>query len=155
MEGVDPKKRVEAVAAHERTCEGVGAERGNFERYTVRGEATIMPDARWASGMNPDDWIVHIRDASRGGLGVVTRKQMHVGRPYRLVCVAEGVELFSAEVTPRHVKELPEGMWSAGVAFLAEGAWLVALGVTASRLRTSEAEANDTPEDGEFTGVAA
>lgn len=155
MDGVDPRKRLEALAAHEKGASGDGMDRRYFERYTVRGEATITPDARWASTMNPDDWVVDIRDVSRGGLGVVTRGKMHVGRPYRLVCVAEGVELFSAEVTPRHVKALPEGMWSAGVAFLAEGAWLVALGVPASLLRTSEAKPDTSTGDGDFSGVAA
>ncbi len=155
MERGDPKSLIAALAQQERSRATEGAERRQFTRFTVRGEATLMPDARWASSANQEEMIAYVRDASRGGLGLVTRHRMVVGRPYRLVCVAEGIEVFSTEVTARHVANLPEGMSSAGVTFLAEGAWLVSLGVAAAAIRASEGGVDVSAQGGEFTEVAA
>lgn len=155
MERGDPKELLAALARQERSRATEGAERRQFSRFTVRGEATLMADARWASGASQDEMVANIRDASRGGLGLVTRHRMVVGRSYRLVCVSDGIELFSAEVMPRHVAVLPEGLTSAGVVFLAEGAWLVSLGVAAAAIRASEGGDDLASPGGDFTEVAA
>lgn len=123
-------------------------------RFRVRGEGTLIFDPHLEMGAEKPGQMVHIRDVSRGGFGLLCSSPVEERRVSRLVCVAEGVELGSVLVMPTHVSEVMDGVYLAGCTVVVEASMLIALGIRAHEIAMSEDRTIAEPTDGDFSGVS-
>lgn len=123
-------------------------------RFRVRGEGTLIFDPHLQLGSETPGQLVHIRDVSRGGFGLLCSTRVEERRVSRLVCVAEGVELGSVLVMPTHVSEVMDGVYLAGCTVVVDAAMLIALGVRGHEIALSEERTVAEPAEGDFSGVA-
>ena len=128
------------------------AKQRRFARFPVRGEARLWPgEAGKTPGMVP---TVHVRDVSRGGVGVLTDQptvpgqfwQVQLGTGKTAVATRPGFARYCLEVMP--------GAYLVGIAFGIEAGILLSLGVPANDLAERD-EVEDTHDvRGDFVDPA-
>ncbi|MBL0921571.1 MAG: hypothetical protein IBJ10_05515 [Phycisphaerales bacterium] len=139
MHTIENKELLRALQVLEQTDQdSPQRNRRIFRRFSTRVAATLAIDPQCASGPSTRPFAVEIRDASRGGFGLLCPSGVELNRIYRLVGVREGIELFSTPVVARHARHVTGGVWLVGTICVAEASTLHALGVGLQELRASE-----------------
>ena len=152
MHTIENKELLQALRVLERSdADSPQRNRRLFRRFSTRGAATMTVDPQCASGPCTRPFAVEIRDASRGGFGLLCPSGIELNRVYRLVGVRDGVELFSMPVVARHARHVTGSVWLIGAVCVAEAAILVSMGVSSHDLRASEQGIDFGP--GEFLPV--
>jgi hypothetical protein len=118
-----------------------------FPRYPARGEARLCPVAPAGAGQGTFD-IVHVRDISRGGIGVLSSQPVAVGASWQLQLFSQRIALATLPAFSRYCREVSDGAWLAGLEFGIEASVLLAMGVTPAELT----HADETPEHGALKG---
>jgi hypothetical protein len=116
-----------------------------FDRFEVRGDVRVVSDR---PGEN-EFYDGQIRDMSRGGMGVLTTREVPLGGPMHIRLSTGRMAIASTPAFCRFSREVSEGIWLCGFAFAMDAGPLLALGVD----KTALAEA-DNPEwaDGDAMG---
>ncbi len=140
-------------ALDEMADQGSGKNRRAHERFRVRGQGSLIFDPHTEFGAGRPRQLVHIRDVSRGGFGLLCPGPVELHRACRLVCVADGVELCSVLVAASHVSEVIDGVYLAGCSVVMEAATLVSLGVRPHEIQLSEERPVAGAAEGDFTPV--
>ncbi len=154
MHTIENKELLRALQVLEQTdADSPQRNRRLFRRFTTRVSATLSIDPQCAAGPSTRPFAVEIRDASRGGFGLLCPSGIELNRIYRMVGVRDGMELFSTPVVARHARRVTDGVWLIGAICVAEAAALLALGVDGSDLRASEQGVDFGP--GDFLPVEA
>ncbi len=141
-------------ALDEMAEEAAVRDRRVHSRFRVRGEGTLIFDPHLELGAEKPGQLVHIRDVSRGGFGLLCSSRVEERRVSRLVCVAEGVELGSVLIMPTHVSEVMDGVFLAGCTMVLDASMLIALGVRPHEIVLSEDRPIASPTDGDFSTVS-
>ena len=111
-----------------------------FPRYPARGEARLCPASVGADLAGAH--LVHVRDISRGGVGVLCSRPVEVGQSWNLQLVVERVTMSTLPAFCRFCRKVADGAWLVGLEFGIEASVLLAMGVNASELaHTSETPA--------------
>lgn len=139
MVSLEPKKLLEILDVLDRLKTSAEVmNRRAFRRFPVRAQGTLSLDPNWHPGGKSVMGVAHVRDVSRGGVGLLYKGDVELRRPMRFVCGADGLELFGVTLVPRHSEELMYGVRLVGCAFIAEAALLLSMGVRAHELTLSE-----------------
>lgn len=141
------------AALDEKADQSAAKERRVHTRHRVRGQGSLIFDPLTEVSVDRTGQLVHIRDVSRGGFGILCSERVEIGRASRLVCATEGVELCSALVVPTHLAEVLEGVYLVGCMLVMEASVLLALGVTPHELALAEERPLAKPTDGDFGSV--
>lgn len=156
MHSLEPRKLLEILAVLDRLhTPSEVLNRRVFKRYPVRAQGTLTLDPQWQRGGAPLSLTAHVRDVSRGGLGLLCRGSVELGRPMRFVCSGDGFELFGVTVVPRREEELLHGVRLVGCAFAAEAALLLSIGVRQHELSLAESPASAGDVAGDFASIDA
>lgn len=154
MHTIENKELLRALQVLEQSdADSPARNRRLCKRFSARVSATLSIDPQCASGPSTRPFAVEVRDASRGGFGLLCPSGIELNRVYRLVGVRDGIELFSAPVVARHARHVTGGVWLVGAVCVAEAAILLSMGVDSRDLRTSEQGVEFGP--GEFLPVEA
>lgn len=100
-----------------------------FERYPARGEARLWPGE--AGPTVPSVATVHVRDVSRGGIGVLSNEATKTGEFWQVQLGTEKLVVASLPGFCRFCREIVPGAYLIGIAFGVEASLLLSLGVTA------------------------
>lgn len=96
--------------------------------------------------------FVHVRDISRGGIGVLMSRPLEVGQCWQIQLIAHRITMATLPAFCRFCRKITDNAWLVGLEFGIEASVLLAMGVNASEL----GEADETPEDhtlkGDFLG---
>lgn len=96
--------------------------------------------------------LVHIRDISRGGIGVLTSRPLASGQCWQIQLIAQRITMSTLPAFCRYCRKITESAWLVGLEFGIEASVLLAMGVSAAEL----GEADETPEQpslkGDFLG---
>ncbi len=114
-----------------------GANRRQFARHSVRGEAELHPVGRNRINSSPIE--IQLRDVGSAGLGFVYSERLPVGSSWRVNFFCRGYIIGSQSLVVRHCTRIGEGLYLMGSQFVLDAGVLAALGVD-----MSEFEGEDT-----------
>jgi hypothetical protein len=100
-----------------------------FERYPARGEARLWPGEAGSTIQSVP--TVHVRDASRGGIGVLSNQRAKPGEFWQVQLGTEKLVVASLPGFCRFCREILPGAYLIGIAFGIEAGILLSLGVAA------------------------
>ena len=116
-----------------------------FDRFEVRGEARVTSDRPGEK----ECYDGQIRDISRGGLGMLTTREVPLGGPLRIRLSDGRTPVASTPAFCRFSRAISDGVWLSGFAFALDAGPLLALGVEKSALAKAD---NPAWADGEAMG---
>lgn len=114
-----------------------------FDRHVIRGEATLT--AVEDSSQEGVTIEAHLRDVSRGGLGLVCERPLETGSRWRIEFKQNGYSIAEQTIEVRHCREVRSNLYLCGSQFIASAGLLTLLGVSASEL-LAESEENEPEE---------
>lgn len=117
-----------------------------FRRHVIRGEAELYPVEH--KSMHPESIDVQLRDASRGGVGFLSRMPLESDTTWRIEFIRHGFVVGEQHLVVRHCSQVREGLYLCGAQFIASAGLLTILGVSACDLM-AESSGSDT-EDNPF-----
>lgn len=128
-----------------------GAQR-RTKRYPVRGEAHLWTDDSGPGHRALSNSIhnAHVRDISRGGIGVLCSQPVAVGHLWQVQLVDSDVTVATIPAFCRFCRQITEGAYLAGMEFGMQASVLMAMGVSAKDLAKGDAEHDGRPLAGEF-----
>lgn len=142
------RQAVETLEAQQRDQEAraTGGER-RFSRFGARGEARILRD----DPTDPRPTLVGmIRDISRGGVGVITNRPLRPGETAHLELRSGRLVAAVVPGVCRHCREVTATAHLVGMEFAAESALLLALGVPAEAIASTDLSETAIPAPGDF-----
>lgn len=96
--------------------------------------------------------FVHVRDISRGGIGVLTSRPLSIGNCWQIQLIADRITMSTLPAFSRFCRKITDSAWLVGLEFGIEASVLLAMGVSAGQL----GESDETPENhslkGDFLG---
>jgi hypothetical protein len=129
------------------------AKQRRFARFPVRCEARLWAGEGGVTQINAP--IVHVRDLSRGGVGLLSSQSMETGQFCQVQFIFDKVVVETRPAFGRHCREVMPHAFLIGLEFAVEASLLMALGVQAKELAlTGETEMVGAVA-GEFLGPAA
>jgi hypothetical protein len=117
-----------------------------FPRYAARGEARLCSAEVHADQTSFDH--VHVRDISRGGIGVLMSRPLTVGQCWQIQLIAQRITMATLPAFCRFCRKITDNAWLVGLEFGIEASVLLAMGVNAGEL----SEADETPETSTLSG---
>jgi hypothetical protein len=119
-----------------------------FARFTSRGEARLWPGqpCNNPGGVS----TVHIRDISRGGIGVLSSSCATVGTPWQVQMGDLDVVIATIPGFCRHCSKIMEGAYFIGIQFGIDTSVLLALGVSHKLLASGDMPDTERIEGSEF-----
>jgi len=100
-----------------------------FERFPARGEARLWPGEAGLTAQSVP--TVHIRDVSRGGVGVLSNQPANSGQFWQVQLGTEKLAITTLPGFCRFCREVVPGAYLIGIAFGIEASILLSLGVPA------------------------
>ena len=117
-----------------------------FPRYPARGEARLCSVTPFAERSDFD--VVHVRDISRGGIGVLSGQPVPVGQNWQLQLISQHITMATLPAFCRFCRKVSDGAWLVGLEFGIEASVLLAMGVSPAELIHSD----ETPEGQSLKG---
>ena len=154
MNTIEPRKLLEILSVLDQIQPPAEMlNRRAFRRFAVRAQGVVLGNVSVGVRLQDAIDVAHVRDVSRGGMGLLLRGVPILNKPVRFVCEAGGLELFSMSMVARHTTELLHGVHLVGCAFAAESSLLLSMGVRPHELVLSEDQTLLRGSDGEFASV--
>jgi hypothetical protein len=100
-----------------------------FERFPARGEARLWPGEAGVAVQSVA--TVHVRDVSRGGIGVLSNQPAKTGAFWQVQLGTERLVVTSLPGFCRFCREIVPGAYLIGIAFGIEASIILSLGVAA------------------------
>ena len=122
-----------------------------FARFPARGEAALWPGAAAEAGRTP---MAHIRDVSRGGVGILSTQPAEPGRFWQLQLRDGKVTIATIPGFCRFCRQVLPGAYLIGVAFGTDASVLLSLGVSATDLAERDASEDEPRVEGDFLDPA-
>jgi hypothetical protein len=129
-QGVNLQEMLRKLESWQADSACVGQRR--FHRYPVRGLAQLSPGA--PSCADSPAVSVHIRDISRGGIGVLSSQPARNGQHWLVQVTDDRVTLTTQPGFCRYCRAVSEGAYLIGIEFGVEASILLATGVAAADL---------------------
>jgi hypothetical protein len=111
-----------------------------------RGEARLCPATPYADRSEYD--VVHVRDISRGGIGVLSGRPVQPDQCWQLQLIAQHLTMATLPAFCRFCRKVSDGAWLIGLEFGIEASVLLAMGVNSAELIHSD----ETPENQKLKG---
>ena len=122
-----------------------------FTRFPARGEAILRPGGAADSARTP---IAHIRDVSRGGVGILTTQPAEPGRFWQLQLRTGKTTIATIPGFCRFCRQVLPGAYLIGIAFGIDAGVLLSLGVSATDLAERDVREEAQGVKGEFIDPA-
>ncbi|MDY7110265.1 MAG: PilZ domain-containing protein [Planctomycetota bacterium] len=124
-----------------------------FERFPARGEARLFPGE--AGLIPPAVPTVHIRDVSRGGIGILANQPAKAGTFWQVQLGTERLVVASLPGFCRFCREVIPGAYLVGLAFGIDAGILLSLGVPAKSISERDESQQYENVTGEFVDPAS
>ena len=119
-----------------------------FSRFMARGEARLLPGE---ANVHPQDIpAVHIRDISRGGIGVLTTRRMELNEFFQVQLSDREVVSATLPGFCRFCREVMPDIFLCGIAFGIDASVLLSLGVPAKELARQDGGEDREAVSGDF-----
>jgi len=128
MPSPDPRSLLKELNALENLRDNdVAAQRRQFKRFVIRGDAQLAEMSRVSSQSAPIS--VMLRDLSRGGVGFISDKPIDSGSYWTLRLMHQGYAVAETAVTVRHGRMIKEGVYLVGSQICMSHGMMVLMGV--------------------------
>ena len=106
-----------------------GAKQRRFKRFAARGQIRLLPGEVGANWQ--DSYTVHVRDASRGGIGILSNQEVSRGRFWQVQIASDRLAIATRPGFCRYCREVTPGAYLIGIELCTEASILLSLGVSA------------------------